>query len=183
MRVHSLGQEDPLEEGMATHSSILAWRIPMDRWTWWATVHGAQKSQTRLRDCVYIYIYIHVCMHDWANCICTYACVHAQLYVCVYIYICNGSYKKNEIMPFTATWMQLEIIILSEVRKRKTNTIQITYMWNLKHDPNEPIYETETESWTQRRDWWLLGGEGFERGMEWEVGISRYKLLCTEWIK
>ena len=30
--------------------------------------------------------------------------------------------KKNEIMPFTATWMALEIIILSEVRKRKTNT-------------------------------------------------------------
>ena len=32
--VRSLGQEDPLEEGMATHSSILAWRIPMDRGTW-----------------------------------------------------------------------------------------------------------------------------------------------------
>ena len=36
MRVQSLGWEDPLEEGMATHSSILAWRIPMDRGTWWA---------------------------------------------------------------------------------------------------------------------------------------------------
>ena len=33
-RVPSLGQEDPLEEGMATHSSILAWRIPMDRGAW-----------------------------------------------------------------------------------------------------------------------------------------------------
>ena len=32
--VRNLGQEDPLEEGMATHSSILAWRIPMDRGTW-----------------------------------------------------------------------------------------------------------------------------------------------------
>ena len=31
--------------------------------------------------------------------------------------------KKNEIMPFAVTWMQLEILILSEVRKRKTNTI------------------------------------------------------------
>ena len=38
--VRSLGWEDPLEEGMATHSSILAWRIPMDRGTWWARVHG-----------------------------------------------------------------------------------------------------------------------------------------------
>ena len=41
-----LGQEDPLEEGMATHSSILAWRIPMDRGTWWATDPGVPKSQT-----------------------------------------------------------------------------------------------------------------------------------------
>ena len=32
------GREDPLEEGMATHSSILAWRIPTDRRAWWATV-------------------------------------------------------------------------------------------------------------------------------------------------
>ena len=34
--VRSLGWEDPHEEGMATHSSILAWRIPMDRGAWWA---------------------------------------------------------------------------------------------------------------------------------------------------
>ena len=33
--VQSLGQEDPLEEGMATYSSVLAWRIPMDRGAWW----------------------------------------------------------------------------------------------------------------------------------------------------
>ena len=46
----SLGWEDPLEEGMATHSSILAWRIPMDRGAWWATVHGVTKSQTQLSD-------------------------------------------------------------------------------------------------------------------------------------
>ena len=38
------GLEDPLEEGMATHSSILAWRIPMDRGAWQATVHGVAKS-------------------------------------------------------------------------------------------------------------------------------------------
>ena len=39
-----LGLEHPLEEGMATHSSILAWRIPMDRGTWWTTFHGVAKS-------------------------------------------------------------------------------------------------------------------------------------------
>ena len=48
--VRSLGREDPLEEGMATQSSILAWRIPMDRGAWRATVHGVAKSQTRLSN-------------------------------------------------------------------------------------------------------------------------------------
>ena len=43
-QVRSLGQDYPLEAGMATHSSILAWRIPMDRGTWWATVHGVTES-------------------------------------------------------------------------------------------------------------------------------------------
>ena len=50
--VQSLGWEDPLEESMATHSSILAWRILMDRGgAWWATVHGAAKSQIWLHTC------------------------------------------------------------------------------------------------------------------------------------
>ena len=48
--VQSLGQEDLLEKEMATHSSILAWRIPMDGGAWWATVHGVAKSRTRLSD-------------------------------------------------------------------------------------------------------------------------------------
>ena len=48
--VQSLSREDPLEEGMATHCSILAWRIPTDRGAWWATAHGVPKSRTRLSD-------------------------------------------------------------------------------------------------------------------------------------
>ena len=44
----SLGWEDPLEEGMTTHSSILAWRIPKDRGAWRARVHKAAKSWTWL---------------------------------------------------------------------------------------------------------------------------------------
>ena len=48
--VQSLGWEDHLEEGMAAHSSILAWRIPMDRGAWWAIVLGVTKSWTRLSD-------------------------------------------------------------------------------------------------------------------------------------
>ena len=42
--VQSLGREDLLEKEMATHSSILAWRIPMDRGAWRATLHGVEKS-------------------------------------------------------------------------------------------------------------------------------------------
>ena len=42
--VRSLGWEELLEEVMATHSSIPAWRIPMDKGTWWATVHGVAKE-------------------------------------------------------------------------------------------------------------------------------------------
>ena len=41
--VHFLGWKDPLEEGMETHSRILAWGIPMDRGAWWATVMGLQR--------------------------------------------------------------------------------------------------------------------------------------------
>ena len=46
--VRSLGWEDPLEENMAPDSSILAWRIPIDRGAWQAIVHGVIKSQTGL---------------------------------------------------------------------------------------------------------------------------------------
>ena len=50
MWVWPLSQEDPLEEGMATHSSILPRRIPMNRGAWWATVHKVAKSQTGLKQ-------------------------------------------------------------------------------------------------------------------------------------
>ena len=48
--VRTLRWEDLLEERMATHSSILAWRLPMSRGPWQATVHGVEKSRTRLSD-------------------------------------------------------------------------------------------------------------------------------------
>ena len=49
-RVLSLGKEDPLEEGMATDSSILAWTIPRDRGTQWVSIHGIMKSWTQLTN-------------------------------------------------------------------------------------------------------------------------------------
>ena len=50
MQVCCLGQQDPLEEGMTTHFSVFAWRIPMDRGAWQVTAHGVAKSQTRLSN-------------------------------------------------------------------------------------------------------------------------------------
>ena len=53
--------------------------------------------------------------------------------------------KKNEIMPFAATGMDLEITILSEVRQRQIS-YDIICMWNLKNDTNKLIYKTEADS-------------------------------------
>ena len=52
--------------------------------------------------------------------------------------------EKNEIMPFAATWMVVENIMLSEVNWIKQISYNITYMWNLKrkNDTNELIYKT-----------------------------------------
>ena len=44
--VQTLGWEDPLEKGNATHSRILAWRILVDRGAWWTAAHGVGTSQT-----------------------------------------------------------------------------------------------------------------------------------------
>ena len=83
-------------------------------------------------------------------------------------------------MPFGATWMQLEIIILSEVsQKEKGKYHMIWYdMWNLKYDTNEPIYETGTESCTLRTDWWLpRRGAGWGLGDGWRerVGLAEHR--------
>ena len=49
--IQSLGWEKkPLKEGVAIHSSVLVWSIPMDRGAWCATVHGVAQSGTRLSN-------------------------------------------------------------------------------------------------------------------------------------
>ena len=58
MQVQFLDQENPLEESMATHSSILAWKIPWTKGAWWAIVHRVTKSQTRLKG---------LSMHTWGE--------------------------------------------------------------------------------------------------------------------
>ena len=68
--VQSLGWEDPLEEGMATHSSILSWRIPMDGGAWGATVHEAAKSRTWLS--VHACVRAHTQTHRHTHTICLF---------------------------------------------------------------------------------------------------------------
>ena len=58
------------------------------------------------------------------------------------------SHKKNEILPFAATWMDLEMIILSKSDRERQILYDIIYMWNLKYNTNESIYKTETDSQT-----------------------------------
>ena len=76
----------------------------------------------------------------------------------VYIYAMDyySAIKKNNIMPLAATWMEVEVLILSEVSQRSRRQIpyDITYI-NLKYGANEPIYREETKSWTWRTDLWL----------------------------
>ena len=66
--ISSLDWEGPLEKGMATHSSILAWRIPMDRGAWWATVHRVTESDTteqltQIETLIESQLYVNVCVH------------------------------------------------------------------------------------------------------------------------
>ena len=75
-------------------------------------------------------------------------------------------------MQFTATWMQLEILLLSKSKKEKQIPYDITYMWNLKYSRNERICKTETDSQMWRTDLWFpRRGEG--NGMDGESGVSR----------
>ena len=65
----------------------------------------------------------------------TYIYIHTYIHIHTYIYIHSGillNHKKNEIMPFAAICLDLEIIILSEVSQTEKDKYHITYMWNLK---------------------------------------------------
>ena len=68
---------------------------------------------------------------------------------------CSGilfSHKRKETMPFAATCMQLEMIILSMSEREKQIPCDTTYMWNLKYDTDELVYKTDPESGTWRTD-------------------------------
>ena len=76
-------------------------------------------------------------------------------------------------MSFAATWMDLEIIILSkEIQEEKDKYLMISHVWNLKND--EYTFETKTGTQTQRiSDLWLTKDRGSGGGKFWNPGISR----------
>ena len=79
-------------------------------------------------------------------------------------------------MPFAATWMEIETLILSEVsQKEKDKYHNITYIWNLIY---EPIYRKETNSWTWRTDLWLLRGWG---GVGWTESLGLINANSCIW--
>ena len=66
-------------------------------------------------------------------------------------------------VPFAATWMQLEMTIPSMSEREKQIPCDTTYMWNLKYDTDELVYKTDTES--GHRDRLVVSeGEGFRGG-------------------
>ena len=65
-------------------------------------------------------------------------------------------------MPFTATWMELDTLILSEVSQKEKDRHHITYMWSLKYGTSVPPTK-QKRSWACRTDSCLLGG-----GREWD---------------
>ena len=68
----------------------------------------------------------------------------------------HSAIKKNKIMPFAATWMQLKTLIVVKSEKERQIPCDITYIWNLINGTNE------TNSWTWRIDLWLPRGSGKE---------------------
>ena len=90
--------------------------------------------------------------------------------------------KRNKIIPFAATWMQLEIIILSEVsHKEKDKCHMISLICGI-YNMAQMNLSTKQKQTHRHRDqtcgFWGQGG----RGMDWEFGVGRCKLLHLEWI-
>ena len=76
--------------------------------------------------------------------------------------------KKNKIIPFAATWMELETLLLCEVRKRKTNTM-ISHIWNLIYGTNKPFHSKETHGLGEQTCGCQGEGEGV--GWIWNLGL------------
>ena len=90
--------------------------------------------------------------------------------------------KKDEVMQFAATWMDLEIVTLSEINQRRRNIIWYPlYADSKKNDTGEIIYKTETDSQTEN-ELAVARGEKQGEGIVREFEINMYTLLYLKWI-
>ena len=91
------------------------------------------------------------------------------------VYIHNGilkSHKKNEIMPFAATWLRVEILILSEVSQKEKNKYHmISLMWNLKCGTSESIYKNRNRLTDMENRLVVAKGEGEGAGWAGSLGL------------
>ena len=91
-------------------------------------MHPSVHSSTvyNSRDVKGTYLNVHQQMNGKEDV--EYIYIHTYIYIHIFIYIYYSVTKKNEIMPFAVTWIDLELIILSEGRQTKTNIIYYLYM-------------------------------------------------------
>ena len=96
-------------------------------------------------------------------------------------YSANGvCYYKNKIMPCAAPWMNLEMIILSEIRQRQTSD-DVIYMWNLKKWHKWTFLQNRNRV-TNVENRLMVTRGGREKGINWEIGIDMYTPLHTKQI-
>ena len=89
--------------------------------------------------------------------------------------------KKNEIVPFAATWMDIQIIILSEVSQKEKDKYHISLTCRIYNmtQVNSSVKQEQTHR--HRTDLWEVEGLQ-DRGVDWKFGISKCKLLYVGWI-
>ena len=111
-------------------------------------------------------------------------CVCVCVCVCVCTGILLGHKKRKNAICNNIDGPRDDHTKWSKSAKERQLPYDITYVWNLKY---ELIYESssvwiETDSQTQRTDMRLPSGEGGRRGVNWEFGVNRCKLLYRGWI-
>ena len=83
--------------------------------------------------------------------------------------------EKNKLMPFETTWIQLEILILSEVSQKEKDKYDITYVWNLKHGTNEPVHRNRLRHGEQTCGCKREGEDGGRWRQRWsEIEAGRW---------
>ena len=172
-QIWSLHQEHPLEKETATHSSILAWRIPMDRGAWRATVHGVIRSRT--------WWSIHILLHNFNTNIKnqeknSYTAVSSNLDLFGFCQLgsqrvrhnwaTNTQKNKNISLLCSLVWFVFSSPLL-DLFPFISNLFNKRWKWTGSEDKAERRFFSSSESviqWTRagqiwitkgERDWWL----------------------------